>query len=166
MCSICRRQRLQKFTPCLWFDYQAEEAARFSASVCKNSRIKSVTRYGEAESQVSGKPPGSVLTVDFELDGQTFVALNGGPLFKFSPAISFMVNCETQAEIDALWEKLTRGGRESECGSLEEKFGISWQIVPTVLPKLLQDQDREKRERVMKALLSMRKLDKKGLTEA
>jgi predicted 3-demethylubiquinone-9 3-methyltransferase (glyoxalase superfamily) len=146
---------MQKITPFLWFDGKAEEAARFYVSVFKNSKILSVSRYGEA----GPGPQGSVMTVAFELDGEKFVALNGGPTYTFSPAVSFMVDCETQQEVDHYWERLSEGGEEVQCGWLKDKYGLSWQIVPTVLPELLQDKDREKRKRVMAAMLKIVKLD-------
>ena len=153
---------LQKISPFLWFDNQAEEAARFYTSVFKNSRIGAVTRYGEG----GPGPKGSVMTVAFELDGQTFTALNGGPLFKFTEAVSFVVNCETQQEVDEMWEKLLAGGKEVECGWVKDKYGLAWQIVPTVLMEMLQDRDAERKERVMQAMLKMKKLDIAGLEAA
>jgi predicted 3-demethylubiquinone-9 3-methyltransferase (glyoxalase superfamily) len=153
---------LQKISPFLWFDHQAEEAARFYTSVFKNSRIGAVTRYGEG----GPGPKGSVMTVAFELDGQTFTALNGGPLFKFTEAVSFVVNCETQQEVDEMWEKLLAGGKEVECGWVKDKYGLAWQIVPTVLMEMLQDRDAERKERVMQAMLKMKKLDIAGLEAA
>ena len=146
---------MQKITPFLWFDHQAEEAANFHVSVVRGSRILNVARYGDA----GPGPKGSVMTIEFELAGQRFVALNGGPQFTFSPAISFVVNCETQEEVDALWEKLSAGGEEQRCGWLEDRYGVSWQIVPTILPRLLTDKDPEKAQRVMKAMLAMDKID-------
>jgi len=146
---------MQKITPFLWFDGKAEEAARFYVSVFKNSKILSVSRYGEA----GPGPQGSVMTVAFELDGEKFVALNGGPNHTFSPAVSFVVDCETQQEVDHYWERLSEGGEKVRCGWLKDKYGLSWQIVPTVLPELLQDKDREKRKRVMAAMLKIVKLD-------
>ena len=153
---------LQKISPFLWFDHQAEEAARFYTSVFKNSRIGAVTRYGEG----GPGPKGSVMTVAFELDGQTFTALNGGPLFKFTEAVSFVVNCETQQEVDEMWEKLLAGGKEVECGWVKDKYGLAWQIVPTVLMEMLQDRDAERKERVMQAMLKMKKLDIAGFEAA
>lgn len=153
---------MQKITPCLWFDDQAEEAARFYASVFKNSRIGEITHYGEG----APRPKGSVLTVRFHLDGQEFLALNGGPQFKFSEAISFIVNCETQDEVDRMWEKLSEGGEKVQCGWLKDKYGMSWQIVPTVLGKMMSDPDPARAERVLQAVLRMKKLDIKGLEEA
>jgi len=152
--------------PFLWFDDQAEEAANFYVSIFKKSKIGNVTRYGEADSEVSGRPKGSVMTVTFQLDGQEFIALNGGPVFKFTEAISFLVNCETQEEVDELWEKLSEGGNEIECGWLKDKYGVTWQIVPTVLNELLNDPDPEKSQRVMKALLKMKKIDIEALKQA
>lgn len=159
---------MQKITPCLWFDDQAEEAANFYASVFKNSKVKSMARYGEAGREIHGKPAGSVLTVAFELDGQEFTALNGGPVFKFNEAISFQVNCKTQEDVDYYWEKLSEGGDEQaqQCGWLKDKYGVSWQIVPAVLGEMLQDKDAKKSERVMTALLQMKKLDIKTLRQA
>lgn len=151
----------QKIDPCLWFDTQAEEAAQFYTSVFKNSKIVNVSRYGEAGREVHGRPPGSVMTVAFELDGQRFTALNGGPAFRFTEAISFQVTCETQDEIDYYWEKLSAGGdpKAQQCGWLKDRFGLSWQVVPAALPQLLGDADRAKAGRVMSALLKMKKLD-------
>jgi len=157
---------MQKIMPFLWFDDQAEEAANFYVSIFKKSKIGNVTRYGEADSEVSGRPKGSVMTVTFQLDGQEFIALNGGPVFKFTEAISFLVNCETQEEVDELWEKLSEGGNEIECGWLKDKYGVTWQIVPTVLNELLNDPDPEKSQRVMKALLKMKKIDIEALKQA
>ncbi len=157
---------MQRFTPCLWFDSQAEEAANFYVSIFKNSKIGSVARYGEEGAKVSGLSKGSVMTVTFELDGQEFMALNGGPVFKFSPAISFIVNCESQQEVDRMWEMLCEGGAEGQCGWLQDKYGVSWQIVPTALGEMMTDKDPKKSERVMKALLQMKKLDIRMLREA
>ena len=157
---------MQKITPCLWFDNQAEEAVNFYVSIFKNSKIGSVARYGEEGAKVSGRPKGTVMTVTFQLDGQEFMALNGGPMFKFTEAISFIVNCKTQQEVDELWEKLSKGGEEGPCGWLKDKYGVSWQIVPIVLGEMLQDKDPEKSERVMKVMLQMRKLDIKSLEQA
>ena len=153
---------MQKITPFLWFDSKAEEAAKFYTSIFKNSKLGQIRRYGEA----GPGPKGSVLTVSFEIEGQEFVALNGGPQFTFTPAISFFVNCETQEEVDEFWEKLSAGGRTNRCGWLQDKFGISWQIVPAVLGRLLNDPDPAKANRVMKAMLQMEKLDIRGLQEA
>ncbi|MDP3703647.1 MAG: VOC family protein [Candidatus Omnitrophota bacterium] len=158
--------RVQKITPFLWFDHQAEEAAKFYTSVFKKSKIVSVARYGQAGAQASGRPKGTVMTVTFQLDGQEFVALNGGPQFTFTEAISFVVNCQTQREIDELWRKLSEGGEEVQCGWLKDKYGVSWQIVPTVLGEMMQDKDAKKSDRVMGALLHMKKLDIKTLEQA
>jgi predicted 3-demethylubiquinone-9 3-methyltransferase (glyoxalase superfamily) len=153
---------IQKITPFLWFDHQAEEAAGFYVSIFPNSRIVKVARYGEAG---PGRP-GSAMTVEFQLEGQSFVALNGGPHFKLTEAISFVVNCKTQDEVDTYWEKLTTGGSDFQCGWLKDKFGLSWQVVPTALSELLSDPDPEKSQRVMKALLTMKKLDVGALQQA
>jgi predicted 3-demethylubiquinone-9 3-methyltransferase (glyoxalase superfamily) len=153
---------MQKITPFLWFDDQAEEAAKFYTSVFKDSKVGKILRYSEETAKISqsGRPPGSVLTVEFEIVGQKFTALNGGPQFKFNESVSFMVNCETQQEVDYFWEKLTAdGGEESACGWLKDKFGLSWQITPTVLIEMLQDKDPEKSERVMNAMLQMQKIE-------
>lgn len=157
---------MQRITPCLWFDNQAEEAVKFYISVFKNSKILTVARYGEAGAKVSGRPKGSVMTVTFKLDGQEFMALNGGPIFKFTEAVSFIVNCRTQREVDRYWEKLSEGGQKGQCGWLKDKYGLSWQIVPAMMDKMLQDNDTEKLERVMKAVLQMRKPDIKTLKQA
>ena len=157
---------MQKVTPCLWFDDQAEEAAKLYVSIFKNSRIKSISRYSEEAAKASGRPKGSVLTVAFELAGQDFRALNGGPIFKFTEAVSFIVNCETQDEVDRFWEKLSEGGEQGQCGWLKDKYGLSWQIVPTVLTKMLQDKDARESARVMSALLQMKKLDIEALKQA
>ena len=157
---------MQKITPCLWFDGRAEEAAKFYVSIFKNSKVGTMTRYGEAGAEVSGRPKGSVMTATFEIEGQEFVALNGGPQFKFTEAISFVVNCETQKEIDEMWEKLSHGGEQGQCGWLKDKYGLSWQVVPPVLGEMLQDKDAKKSERVMKAMLQMNKLDIKTLKQA
>jgi predicted 3-demethylubiquinone-9 3-methyltransferase (glyoxalase superfamily) len=156
----------QRITPFLWFDTQAEEAAGFYVSIFKNSRIKGLARYDGEAAQAAGRPKGSVMTVQFELDGQDFVALNGGPVFKFTEAISFVVNCESQDEIDHFWQQLSAGGQEVECGWLKDKFGVSWQVVPTILGELLQAKDPEKPKRVMAALMKMKKLDIGGLRRA
>src|SRR6266403_2455178 len=140
---------MQKITPFLWFDNNAEEAANFYVSIFKNSKVVSIARYGDA----GPGPKGTVMTVAFQIEGQEFVALNGGPLFKFNEAISFVVNCETQGEIDEFWEKLSEGGEKSRCGWLKDKFGLSWQVVPTVLGEMLQEKDPKKSKRVMKAVL-------------
>ena len=157
---------MQKITPCLWFDHQAEEAAKFYASIFKNSKIGNTTRYGEAGAKVSGRPKGSVMTVTFEIEGQEFVALNGGPHFTFSEAVSFMVKCETQKEIDEMWEQLSQGGEQGQCGWLKDKYGLSWQIVSPVWDEMLRDKDVKKSERAMKAILQMTKPDIKTLKQA
>jgi predicted 3-demethylubiquinone-9 3-methyltransferase (glyoxalase superfamily) len=158
---------MQKITPFLWFDDQAEDAAKFYTSVFKNSKVGKVFRYTKETAEKTGKPVGSVLTIEFEIDGQKFVALNGGPRFKFNESISFVVNCETQAEVDYFWDKLAAdGGEESQCGWLKDKFGLSWQVVPTVLIDMLHDKDSAKSERVMEAMLQMQKIDIKTLKEA
>ena len=156
----------QRITPCLWFDTEAEEAAKFYCSVFKDSKLGKISRYTEAGRDVHHKPAGSVMVVEFEIEGQTFTALNGGPNFKFNEAISMQVRCETQAEVDELWEKLSEGGQKSQCGWLKDRFGLSWQIVPAELEKLLSSEDPEKRGRVMKALLQMTKLDIAALKQA
>lgn len=153
---------MQKITPFLWFDGKAEEAMNFYVSIFKNSKIVSVTRYGDA----GPGPKGTVMTATFQLDGHEFIALNGGPEFTFSPAISFFVNCESQHEVDELWEKLSAGGEKQRCGWLKDKYGLSWQIIPSVLGKMLQDKDAEKSKRVMKAMLQMDKIDIKRLQQA
>jgi predicted 3-demethylubiquinone-9 3-methyltransferase (glyoxalase superfamily) len=153
---------MQRITPCLWFDHQAEEAARFYVSIVKNSKLGEITHYGEG----APRPKGSVLTVRFQLDGEEFLALNGGPVFKFTEAISLIVNCETQAEVDRMWEELSEGGEKVECGWLKDKYGLSWQIVPTVLAKMLSDPDPARADRVLQAVMQMKKLDIKKLEEA
>jgi predicted 3-demethylubiquinone-9 3-methyltransferase (glyoxalase superfamily) len=153
---------MHEITPCLWFDTEGEEAAKFYTSVFPNSRILDVARYGEA----GPRPAGTVMTVSFELNGQQFVALNGGPEFTFSEAISFQVSCKTQEEVDAFWSKLSEGGEEGPCGWLKDKYGLSWQIIPTALPKLLSDPDQEKAQRVMRAMLNMKKIEIDGLERA
>ena len=157
---------MQKITPCLWFNDQAEEAMRFYVSIFKNSKVGRVTRYGEAGANVSGRPKGSVMTATFEIEGQEFMALNGGPHFTLSEAVSFIVKCDTQKEIDTFWEKLSEGGEKGVCGWLKDKFGLSWQIVPTVLSDMIQDKDADKTNRVMQAILQMKKLDIARLQEA
>jgi predicted 3-demethylubiquinone-9 3-methyltransferase (glyoxalase superfamily) len=157
---------MQKITPCLWFDNQAEEAAQFYTSIFKNSKIVQISRYSESAAKMSGKPAGSALTVTFQLEGQDFMALNGGPVFTFSPAISLMVSCETQEEVDRIWDKLSFDKASEQCGWLKDKYGVSWQIVPTALGKLMQDEDAKKVERVTKALLQMKKLDIEALRHA
>jgi predicted 3-demethylubiquinone-9 3-methyltransferase (glyoxalase superfamily) len=159
---------MQKISPCLWFDKEAEEAANFYVSVFKGSKIGDVTRYGKEGYEIHGKEAGTVMTVEFEIEGQKFLALNGGPIFKFNEAISFQVHCETQEEVDYYWEKLSEGGdkKAQVCGWLKDKYGLSWQIVPTILPKMLKDKDNEKSQRVMKAMLQMHKLDIQTLIKA
>ncbi len=157
---------MQKITPFLWFDDKAEEAVKFYTSIFENSKIGKIARYDEAGEKASGRPRGSVMTVEFQLEGQQFVALNGGPQFKFTEAISFVVNCETQEEVDYYWEKLSAGGKEVQCGWLKDKYGLSWQIVPTVLGKLVSDKDAARSQRVMQAMLKMVKLDVKKLKQA
>jgi predicted 3-demethylubiquinone-9 3-methyltransferase (glyoxalase superfamily) len=154
--------RVQKITPFLWFDHQAEEAAAFYTSVFPNSKITAVTRYGES----GPGPAGSVMTVAFELDGQPFTALNGGPYFKFTEAVSFVVHCETQQEVDEFWAKLSAGGQEVQCGWLKDKYGLSWQIVPTVLIEMMKDQNSARKGRVVKAFMQMKKLEIAGLEAA
>jgi predicted 3-demethylubiquinone-9 3-methyltransferase (glyoxalase superfamily) len=153
---------MPKITPFLWFNDQAEEAVKFYTSIFRNSKIGKVARYGEG----SPGPKGQVMTVEFELDGQEFIALNGGPHFKFTEAVSFVVNCPTQPEIDEMWEKLSAGGEKSQCGWLKDKYGLSWQIVPPVLGELLSDKDSQKAQRVMQAMLKMHKLDITALKRA
>ena len=158
---------MQKITPFLWFDDQAEEAAKFYTSIFKESKVGRIFRNTEEAAEKTGRPVGSVLTIEFEIQGQKFVALNGGPLFKFNEAISFVINCETQEEVDYFWEKLTaNGGEESACGWLTDKFGVSWQVTPTVLIDMLHDSDQEKSEHVMQAMLQMKKIDIKTLKDA
>jgi predicted 3-demethylubiquinone-9 3-methyltransferase (glyoxalase superfamily) len=151
---------MQKITPFFWFDDQAEGAVNFYTSLFKNSKIGRIFHYTEEAAEKTGRPVGSVLTIEFEIEGQKFVALNGGPLFKFNESISFVINCETQEEVDYFWRKLTAdGGEESQCGWLKDKFGLSWQVTPTVLIDMLHDKDPEKAERVMKAMLQMQKIE-------
>jgi predicted 3-demethylubiquinone-9 3-methyltransferase (glyoxalase superfamily) len=156
----------QKINPCLWFDTEAEDAAKFYCSVFKNSRIGKVSRYANEGQEIHGKPAGSVMAVEFELDGQKFAALNGGPQFKFDEAISFQVNCKDQGEVDYFWSKLTEGGQEVACGWLKDKFGLSWQIVPGLLYDMLMDPDQDKVKRVTKAFLKMKKFDIAALKRA
>jgi predicted 3-demethylubiquinone-9 3-methyltransferase (glyoxalase superfamily) len=153
---------MQKITPFLWFDDKAEEAMNFYVSIFNNSKVVSVTRYGDS----GPGPKGTVMTAAFQLEGQEFVALNGGPQFKFTEAISFVVNCETQEEVDKFWKKLSEGGEKSRCGWLTDKYGLSWQVVPTVLEEMLQDKDPEKSQSVMKAMLQMDKMEIKTLKQA
>jgi len=152
---------MNKITPCLWFDHQAEEAAQFYTGIFRNSKILEVTHYGEAGYDVHGMPAGTVMTVEFELDGQTFTALNGGPAFKFNEAISFQILCDDQDEVDYFWEKLTEGGDESaqQCGWLKDKFGVSWQVVPIALYELLNDPNPVRRDEIMEVFLQMKKID-------
>jgi predicted 3-demethylubiquinone-9 3-methyltransferase (glyoxalase superfamily) len=157
---------IQKITPFLWFDDNAEEAAKFYTSIFKNSKIIDIAYYGESAAEVSGRPKGTVMTVTFELEGQRFMALNGGPIFKFSQAISFLVSCKTQQEVDDLWEMLSTGGEIEQCGWLKDKFGVSWQIVPSVLGEMMQDKNADKSEKVMKALIQMKKIDIQSLQKA
>ncbi len=158
----------QKITPCLWFDNQAEEAAKFYVSLFKNSAIGVITRYGKEGFEVHGRPEGSVMTVSFQLEGQEFTALNGGPHFKFTEAISFVVTCETQAEVDRHWDTLREGGddRAQQCGWLKDKYGLSWQIVPAALFEMMADANSERSGRVMRAMLQMKKLDLAALRQA
>jgi predicted 3-demethylubiquinone-9 3-methyltransferase (glyoxalase superfamily) len=159
---------IQKITPCLWFDSQAEEAAKFYVSLFPNSAVGAITRYGKEGFEVHGRPEGSAMTVNFSLEGQEFTALNGGPHFKFSEAISFVVRCETQAEVDHYWDKLGEGGDEQarQCGWLKDRYGVSWQIVPAALFEMMSSTDRIKSERVMRAVLQMKRLDVAALRRA
>jgi predicted 3-demethylubiquinone-9 3-methyltransferase (glyoxalase superfamily) len=157
---------MQRISPFLWFDDKAEEAAVFYTSIFKNSKIRTIVRYGDSGAEVTGRPKGTVMTVAFQLDGQEFVALNGGPQYKFTEAVSFVVNCQTQEEVDEYWKKLSDGGREVQCGWLKDKYGLSWQIVPTILSEMLNDPDPKKADRVMKAMLQMKKIDIKALKQA
>jgi len=154
----------QKITPCLWFDTQAEDAAKFYASVFKSSKVGKISRYGKEGFEIHGKQAGTVMTVEFEVAGQKFLALNGGPQFKFNEAVSFQVHCETQEEIDYFWSKLAAGGEEGPCGWLKDKFGLSWQVIPTVLLQLLTDEGSA--QRVMRSMLQMRKIDIAALKRA
>jgi predicted 3-demethylubiquinone-9 3-methyltransferase (glyoxalase superfamily) len=157
---------MQKITPCLWFDDDAEAAVEFYTSLFKNSRINKIARYGKDGAAVSGRPEGSVMTIAFQLEGQDFIALNGGPMFKFNEAISLSVDCQSQQEVDELWEQLSAGGQKGQCGWLKDRFGLSWQIVPSALVEMLQDEDGERSQRVMQALLQMTKLDIAALRRA
>ena len=159
---------MQKIAPCLWFDDKAEQAAKFYTSFFKNSKVGDITLYGNEGYEIHGRKAGSVATVEFEIEGQEFVALNGGPIFKFNEAISFQVYCETQEEVDYYWQKLSEGGDEKaqQCGWLKDKYGVSWQIVPTVLINMLKDKDTKKSDRVMKVMLQMHKLDINILRQA
>jgi predicted 3-demethylubiquinone-9 3-methyltransferase (glyoxalase superfamily) len=167
---------MQKITPFLWFDDQAEEAANFYVSIFSSrggsaadgstTKITEVARYGPAAAQAAGRPEGSAMTVMFVLDGQEYIALNGGPEFTFTEAVSFMVNCENQDEVDGLWDRLSEGGEQGPCGWLKDRYGLSWQIVPTALGEMLRDEDPKKAERVMTAMLGMKKIDIEGLKQA
>jgi predicted 3-demethylubiquinone-9 3-methyltransferase (glyoxalase superfamily) len=159
---------MQRITPCLWFDDQAEEAVAFYTGIFKNSRVVNVSRYGDAGREIHGKAPGTVMVVAFELGGQAFTALNGGPMFKFNEAVSLQVGCETQEEVDYYWEKLSEGGDEAaqQCGWLKDRYGLSWQVVPNVLGELISDPDPERSQRAMRAMLQMKKIDIAGLTRA
>jgi predicted 3-demethylubiquinone-9 3-methyltransferase (glyoxalase superfamily) len=159
---------IQKITACLWFDDQAEEAVGFYTSIFKNSRILGMSRYGEEGREIHGKPAGTVMTVAFELEGQAFTALNGGPIFKFNEAISLQVGCETQQEVDDYWEKLSEGGdpKAQQCGWLKDRYGLSWQIVPRILDEMMSGPTSEKSERVMKAMLQMKKIEIDALKRA
>jgi predicted 3-demethylubiquinone-9 3-methyltransferase (glyoxalase superfamily) len=156
----------KQITPCLWFDAQAEEAAKFYCAVFKNSKITAISRYPEAGQEIHKKPPGSVMVVAFELDGQPFTALNGGPQFKFDEAVSFQIMCETQGEIDHYWSALTAGGQEGPCGWLKDKFGLSWQVVANAIPRMMSDPDAKRSARVMNAFMRMKKLDLSALERA
>ena len=156
----------QKITPCLWFDDQAEDAAKFYVSVFKNSKLGEISRYGKEGFEIHGRKAGTVMTAEWEIEGQKFVGLNGGPQFKFSEAISFQIMCEDQKEIDHFWSKLTAGGQEGPCGWLKDKFGLSWQVVPTALIDMLKDPDAAKSQRVTKAFLQMKKFDIAALKRA
>ena len=159
---------MQRITPCLWFDDQAEEAVAFYTGIFKNSRVVNVSRYGDAGREIHGKAPGTVMVVAFELDGQAFTALNGGPMFEFNEAVSLQVGCETQEEVDYYWEKLSEGADEAaqQCGWLKDRYGLSWQVVPNVLGELISDPDPERSQRAMQAMLQMKKIDIAGLTRA
>ena len=157
---------MRKITPFLWFNDKAEEAVRFYTSIFKNSKITTITHYNDEVAKVAGRPKGSVMTVAFQLDGQEFTAINGGPEFKFTEAVSFVVNCNTQEEVDYFWEKLSEGGAKSQCGWLKDKYGVSWQITPTALIEMQKDKDPKKVERAMHAMLQMTKLDIKKLQDA
>lgn len=158
----------QRIASNLWFDHQAEQAAKYYTGIFKNSRINKTTHYGKEGFEVHGQKDGSVMTVEFELDGQKFIALNGGPVFKFNEAVSFVIECDAQDEVDYYWDKLTAGGdpKAQQCGWLKDKYGLSWQVVPTILPKLLEDSDKERSGRVMNAMIKMKKLDIAKLRDA
>lgn len=157
---------MQKITPFLWFDDKAEEAADFYTSIFKNSKIDNVTRYDEAGAKASGREEGSAMTVAFQIEGQDFMALNGGSVFKFSEAISFVINCETQEEVDAFWEKLSKGGSKGQCGWIKDRYGVSWQIVPIILGELMSGPDPERTKKVMSVMLKMNKIDIAALKQA
>ena len=157
---------MQKLTSCLWFDNQAEDAVKFYTSVFKNSKVGRIARYDDAGAKASGRPKGSVMTIEFELNGQQFLALNGGPVFKFTEAISFIVNCESQQEVDYFWNRLSEEGSEVQCGWLRDKYGLSWQIVPTLLTEMINDSDPAKAKRVMEAMLKMVKINIADLKKA
>jgi predicted 3-demethylubiquinone-9 3-methyltransferase (glyoxalase superfamily) len=157
---------MQKIIPNLWFDNQAEEAVKFYTSIFEDSEIENVARYGDAGAEASGKPKDSVMTILFKILGQEFIALNGGPEFKFSEAVSFLINCKNQEEVDYYWNKLSEGGEENVCGWLKDKYGLSWQIVPSILDEMLADKDHDKAERVMKAMLQMKKINIQELKQA
>jgi predicted 3-demethylubiquinone-9 3-methyltransferase (glyoxalase superfamily) len=159
---------VRPITPCLWFDNQAEEAARYYTGIFKNSKIGAISRYGEAGKEVHGQKPGTAMTVAFELNGQPFTALNGGPIFKFNEAVSFQIMCETQEEVDQYWNKLSAGGdpKAQQCGWLKDKYGLSWQVVPTALAEMMSNPDKEKSGRAMEALMQMKKLDIAALQQA
>jgi predicted 3-demethylubiquinone-9 3-methyltransferase (glyoxalase superfamily) len=161
-------QIAQTITPCLWFDNQAEEAAAFYTAIFKNSRIGRISRYGKEGFEIHGRPAGSVMTVEFELDGQAFTALNGGPVFRFNEAVSFQVICETQAEVDFYWDRLSAGGDEQaqQCGWLKDRFGLSWQVFPRMLTEWVGDPSSEKSQRAMKAMLQMKKIDMEAIRQA
>ena len=156
----------QKITPCLWFDTEAEDAAKFYCSVFESAKINSISHYGKEGFEIHGRPAGSVMAVEFEIEGQKFVGLNGGPHFKFDEAVSFQIHCKTQDEVDYFWSKLSEGGQEGPCGWLKDKFGLSWQVVPDVLLKMLMDADHQKSQRVTKAFLQMKKFDIAALKRA
>jgi len=157
---------MQKITPFLWFKDNAEQAAEFYVSIFKGSRIKEVTRYGKEGATLSGVTEGTAMTVNFQIEGQDFVALNGGPQFKFTPAVSFVVNCDSQEEVDYYWGKLSEDGEEGQCGWLTDRYGVSWQVIPVMLPKILSDQDKEKAGRAMQAMLKMKKISISDLEKA
>jgi predicted 3-demethylubiquinone-9 3-methyltransferase (glyoxalase superfamily) len=158
---------MQRITPFLWFNDNAEQAVKFYTSIFKKSKVGKIARYNKAGEKAAGRPAGSVMTIEFEIEGQEFIALNGGPIFKFNESVSFVVNCKTQTEVDYYWKKLTAdGGKEVQCGWLKDKFGVSWQIVPIVLGELISSQDAAKSQRIMEAMLKMVKLDIRKLKEA